>query len=212
MRAGAADTVHLMARPPLRIAVVLIVCVLVGAGVTFAALSASGHGERGRSGSGQAVVTAAERFHPDRTKVADCEPGKVTCLEQAFGNLAYRQGAKPALRELASHIGRGDPIDGDCHRIAHSVGYGELLRVDGKVGKAFAEGDSTCWSGYFHGVLERAFAGVPNSRLSKVATGLCTSADVRATRVPPLPVPARARARADEPHRLQPAVGAADVQ
>jgi hypothetical protein len=55
------------------------------------------------------------------------------------------------------------------------------LHFRGKVGKAFAGGSASCWSGYYHGVLERAFSGVPESRVSAVARTLCVDSEIRRT-------------------------------
>jgi hypothetical protein len=38
-----------------------------------------------------------------------------------------------------------------------------------------------CWSGYYHGILERAFQGVPDSRLATVARRLCTRVEAESS-------------------------------
>jgi hypothetical protein len=51
------------------------------------------------------------------------------------------------------------------------------------VAKTFAEGRASCWSGYYHGVLERAFADVTSfdaGALGTVARRLCDDQSVRA--------------------------------
>jgi hypothetical protein len=66
-----------------------------------------------------------------------------------------------------------------CHRIAHALGAGALAHYDGDVGPAFADGTAVCWSGYYHGILERAFAGVDEDDLAPVSRRLCESSQVR---------------------------------
>jgi hypothetical protein len=66
-----------------------------------------------------------------------------------------------------------------CHRIAHALGAGGLAHYDGDVGPAFADGTAVCWSGYYHGILERAFAGVSEDELPAVSRRLCESDQVR---------------------------------
>ena len=39
----------------------------------------------------------------------------------------------------------------------------------------------TCWSGYYHGVIERAFAGVPRSKVASIARSLCTGKEITKT-------------------------------
>ena len=121
--------------------------------------------------------TAAE-FKPDKTKLADCK-GSFSCLEQAFGNLAYEQGPKPALDEFDRRIAADPEIERNCHRIAHKIGAGALVHYEGGVGKAFADGRASCWSGYYHGILERAYAGVDADRLGPISRKLCSDPDVR---------------------------------
>jgi mono/diheme cytochrome c family protein len=140
---------------------------------SFVADSASGQGD-------SASATTAAAFKPDDTKLADCK-GNFSCLEQAFGNLAYEVGPKPALAEFDRRIAADPEIERNCHRIAHMMGAAALVRYDGRVGRAFAEGSASCWSGYYHGILERAFRDVEPDDLTATARVLCDDADVRRT-------------------------------
>ncbi len=125
------------------------------------------------------AATAAE-FTPDDTKLESCE-GRFSCLEQAFGNLAYEAGPKDALAEFDRQIAADPEIERNCHRIAHMIGAAALVRFEGRVGKAFAEGSASCWSGYYHGILERAYRDVSPDELGPVSRELCSDADVRRT-------------------------------
>jgi cytochrome c553 len=134
------------------------------------------------SASGQGIsasASTAAQFKPDKTKLADCS-GNFTCLEQAFGNLAYDQGPKPALAVFDKRIAADPEIERNCHRIAHMMGAASLLHFDGAVGMAFSAGSAICASGYYHGVLERAFSDVSPEELGAVARALCADPDVRA--------------------------------
>ena len=104
--------------------------------------------------------------------------GDNECFQQAFGNLAYHKGPKKALAVFTKMIDT-DPTVHVCHRIAHAIGAGALAYYHGKVGPAFADGSPVCWSGYYHGILERAFSGVSTEDMPAVARRLCASAVVR---------------------------------
>jgi mono/diheme cytochrome c family protein len=145
----------------------------IAAIASFVADSASGRGDA------SSTSTAAE-FKPDDTKLEDCQ-GNFTCLEQAFGNLAYEKGPKPALAEFDRRIAADPEVERNCHRIAHMIGAAALVRYEGRVGKAFAEGSASCWSGYYHGILERAFRDVEPDDLAATARSLCDDPDVRRT-------------------------------
>ena len=69
----------------------------------------------------------------------------------------------------------------DCHRIVHSIGAATLARNDGNVAKAFVEGSAVCGSGFYHGLIERAFVGVPDEELglSLAANRICEDEEIR---------------------------------
>lgn len=129
---------------------------------------------------GAAGKPILQPFVPDATKLEDCTTDQA-CLQRAFGNLAYKDGPKPALALFAEKMASDPAVESGCHRIAHMIGAGALAGLGNKPGVAIAQGQATCWSGYYHGVLERSFAGVTNARLGAVTRGLCTGAEVRAT-------------------------------
>jgi hypothetical protein len=122
----------------------------------------------------------AGKFVPDGTKLADCSSKDVRCLEQGFGNLAYSQGPKPALALFDRRRAVDKTVSTDCHRIAHMIGSASLAYFKGNVAQTYAHGSPSCASGYYHGILERAFANVFTHRgLIRVARSLCQGAGVR---------------------------------
>ena len=151
------------------------------------ALAALAVGVLADGGSGAAQTNTAQRFdpvagnfEPDDTKLGDCSEEEYACFEQAYGNVAYYAGPKKALATLQE---RADAASNSCHRMAHIIGAASLARYDGQVGRTFAEGTSDCFSGYYHGVLERSLVNVKSYRssaLGAVARSLCTEAEVRA--------------------------------
>ncbi|MBA2461060.1 MAG: hypothetical protein H0V45_04725 [Actinobacteria bacterium] len=104
------------------------------------------------------------------------------CYEQAFGNLSFERGPRTALAEFGDAMRTNRVVESDCHRIAHTIGSAALARYEGKIATAFSQGASTCWSGYYHGILERAFIGA-NSRLEmgSIARSVCEDSTVRAS-------------------------------
>jgi mono/diheme cytochrome c family protein len=133
------------------------------------------------AGAKGAPDSVAATFKPDDTKVSQCGTDNL-CYQQAFGNLAYRAGAHSALAAFAKAIHANPAVGAGCHLISHAIGAGALVRY-GDAGKAFVAGGNlamTCWSGYYHGILQRAFLGVPRTKaaLSSAARRLCSSAAV----------------------------------
>jgi hypothetical protein len=153
---------------------ILVVFALADAALAFAFL-----GEDGAAAPAPALALplhpVAGTFVPDDIQLSDCsdEP----CFQQAFGNLAYREGPKSALALVDDVYGSG--ASQSCHRIVHAIGSASLARNHGSVARTFAEGDSTCGSGYYHGVLERSLVNIGSREpdvLAPVARELCGDA------------------------------------
>ena len=134
-----------------------------------------GGGSAAGSGGAKAIVG---RFHPDDTRLEGCLD--TDCRRQAFGNVAYREGPKAALDLFDEKLSE-QPVEADCHRIAHTIGAASLEYYKGHVAKALANGRSTCWSGYYHGVVERSFVGARRSELPKRSREICKDPDIRRT-------------------------------
>jgi cytochrome c553 len=118
-------------------------------------------------------------FKPDGTTVSGCEKHATPdCFRQAFANVAYNDGPKTALALLAKDDASVPDVHADCHQIAHAIGHGGLAHFKGNAAEALSQGAMTCNSGYYHGVIERAFAGVPRDRVLRIARRLCTGPSV----------------------------------
>lgn len=149
-------------------------------------LAVAGCGGSKQAASGPAALQAgphpvAGNFEPDDRKLSDCG-GDRACLEQAFGNLSYKEGPKTAMRVVEEKMRTDPAVQADCHRIVHMVGSAALARYEGNVPKAFAQGSAACWSGYYHGILERAFLGATSIKeLARRARKVCDDPDIRRT-------------------------------
>jgi cytochrome c553 len=115
-------------------------------------------------------IAAIKPFKPNTQRLEGCLDAD--CRRQAFGNVAFREGPKPALQLFQEKL-REDPVEADCHRIAHTIGAASLQHHDGNVGRALAEGNGICASGYYHGLLEWKLAGVPKDEVASVARNVC---------------------------------------
>ena len=161
-----------------RVAVAGVLVVGALAVVLVGAVAASGDATSATPGAFLPPHPVAGQFRPDDTKLADCS--EQACYEQAFGNIAFRRGPKAAIATFERRIAE---VEDGCHRIAHAIGAASLARYRGNVARTFAEGTSSCWSGYYHGVLERSLLSVGSysrGALASVARGLCADRQVRA--------------------------------
>jgi len=115
-------------------------------------------------------------FKPNDTTVADCEKSnKPFCFRQAFGNIAYRDGPKKALALLATDEAHISGVHADCHQISHWIGHAGLAYYKDDAGQALSHGAMTCNSGYYHGVLQLALAGLPRNTVVRKARKICSA-------------------------------------
>jgi len=132
------------------------------------------------SGAPSSSSAAPTGFTPNATKLSSCKTGDAACYLQAFGNVSYRDGPRKALTLLQQKMATEPAVEATCHPIAHTIGAGALLKFKGDVGKAFGEGDPTCGSGYYHGLLQWKLAGVDPTHVAGVARTVCSTPDIRA--------------------------------
>jgi hypothetical protein len=128
----------------------------------------------------QGPAPVAASFHPNGKKVSQCKTDPY-CYQQAFGNVSFDEGPYKALQLFVKEIASNQTVHAGCHLIAHAIGAGALVRFHGNAGEAFVAGGNlamTCWSGYYHGILQRAFLGVPRSKMAATAQRLCTGSAV----------------------------------
>src|SRR2546423_1061130 len=118
-------------------------------------------------------LAALTAFRPNRVKLANCR-GDYACYKQAFGNIAYYRNPEAPLATLASSMKTNRLINSGCHQIAHEIGHAGYARYHDNAAQALANGSMTCWSGYYHGVIERAFGGLPRPKVASIARSLCT--------------------------------------
>lgn len=126
------------------------------------------------------TMPSPQGFKPSKLLLANCKTADSACYLQAFGNVSYHEGPAKALAELRRKMATDPAIETTCHPIAHTIGAGALLRFHGNVGKAFGEGDPTCGSGYYHGLLQWKLAGVTPDKVASVARNVCSEPSIRA--------------------------------
>lgn len=166
--------------------VLVTVCVLLALGVGAGALLLTRDDAGGEPAAEQAGAMDAHpvagTFEPDERELAECEASDFRCIEQAFGNLAYAEGPERAIADFDAAMSADPAVESNCHRIAHTIGSAALARFEGDVGEAFAAGSATCWSGYYHGILERAFADLESlDDAGPVARELCKGERIEET-------------------------------
>ncbi len=81
--------------------------------------------------------------------------GDFQCYKKYYETLTKTLGAPLALAEIKSTYATSSFIKSQCHQLTHVIGNTAYEQKD-SISETFSEGDSFCWSGYYHGVVERA--------------------------------------------------------
>lgn len=109
---------------------------------------------------------------------ADCARAPIettTCYEQYLSTVVDHRGPAAALAELHVLAAKSQLVVGDCHQLTHSIGR-ESFRVLKSPVKALVYSSSLCNSGYQHGVIEAAIAGMDAAALRVEIPKLCDPA------------------------------------
>ncbi|MEK6968417.1 MAG: hypothetical protein AABX51_07355 [Nanoarchaeota archaeon] len=79
------------------------------------------------------------------------------CKEQYFAQLTKTRGTDAAFSDLKERYKNDSFVRAYCHQYSHAIGRAAAENSI-SVADAFAIGDSFCWSGYYHGVMETYLA------------------------------------------------------
>jgi hypothetical protein len=92
------------------------------------------------------------------------------CYQRRYRDLVAVRGPKPAIRDLTDRAGRIGYVGAACHQLMHGIGR-DAGRRSGI--SAFEQGDDSCSSGFFHGVVESVMTRMGADALSRSAASVC---------------------------------------
>lgn len=94
------------------------------------------------------------------------------CYDEYYSALVKEKGVKSAFADLRERYNTDSYVVSQCHPLTHVIGRiaaGEYQNV----ADAYVLGDSFCWSGYYHGVLEGVIGRIGYSNLSNQINDIC---------------------------------------
>lgn len=96
------------------------------------------------------------------------------CYENYYTALVKASGPTTAFDDLRIRYSQNSYIQSQCHPITHVIGRA-TAELETDVGAAFSKGDSYCWSGYYHGVMEGVIGKIDIIDLASSMDGICTT-------------------------------------
>jgi hypothetical protein len=121
--------------------------------VIFVAAAGGGYflvRSRGHEANAQTASQAAS------TKPITCTGDKAqsfNCWQQHYQAITANQSVAAAFTDLKAAYGADPYIKSNCHQFTHVIGRQAAKKYQ-DVAEAYKYGDSFCWSGYYHGVME----------------------------------------------------------
>lgn len=121
------------------------------------AATAGGNGET----VAQERFVRGRDFEPSNLLLADCKIEDFECRSQAYGNMAYYDGAVAAIDTLEREIAEMGDTSESCHLFTHTIGAATLERMgDGALAIVEAassknRGPELCTGGFFHGISDK---------------------------------------------------------
>ena len=100
------------------------------------------------------------------TQTFSCEKRHVEVITKTLGPTV-------AMNDLKKQYAHTPEVVSDCHQLSHAIGNTAADLYGGNITKAFLSGDSFCWSGYYHGVVERAVENIGEAQFVASANTLC---------------------------------------
>ncbi len=97
-----------------------------------------------------------------------------SCLKDRYHELVMQRSTKEAFDELKTTYNTNTFVQSSCHQLTHIIGRAAAERY-GDVPTAFGQGDSFCWSGHYHGVMEFVAAKIGLENLTKELPNICKS-------------------------------------
>jgi hypothetical protein len=94
------------------------------------------------------------------------------CYQERYQGLVLGSGVKAAFAALKDEYGQNEFVKKQCHQMTHVIGRAAFDRL-GDLSSTYGQGDSFCWSGYYHGAMEATVAEIGPERVLEEANTIC---------------------------------------
>lgn len=88
-------------------------------------------------------------------KDINCTSGEArdACYDRFYREIVLTEGVDLAFADIKKRYEKDSFVKTQCHQIVHTAGRTAVLLYP-DISDAYSHGDSFCWSGYYHGVVE----------------------------------------------------------
>ena len=100
------------------------------------------------------------------------ESANFECYERHYVRLVKEEGIEATFDDLKARYPQNSYLIAQCHPVTHVIGREAALKFT-TPGEAYVQGDSFCWSGYYHGVLETFVGKIGRKNLPKEIDRIC---------------------------------------
>jgi hypothetical protein len=98
-----------------------------------------------------------------------------------YKSIVDTYGVSVAFSDLKKRYAEDPFVVTMCHPLTHVIGREAMGKLYPTVAAAYAHGDSFCWSGYYHGVLETAIKTIGKDELNSQMNAICADIPGKST-------------------------------
>ncbi len=102
-----------------------------------------------------------------------------SCMRLYMTRLTETFGSPTAFSSLKKQYAQRPEVVSECHQLTHAIGNAVAKLHQGNIAEAFTSGDSFCWSGFYHGVVEEAIFLMGKEKFLSEANNLCSQIEGR---------------------------------
>ena len=133
------------------------------------------------------IVASAIVIAPSSNKSQDVKEARIcegteaddfSCWSERYASLARNGDSKAVFADLKDVYSKNTYVQSQCHQITHVIGR-VFAETAESVGKAYQQGDSFCWSGYYHGVIEQVAKKMGKEEFIAQLNTLCSDVEAQ---------------------------------
>lgn len=126
------------------------------------------------SGTVLTSAGAPKSLNDCRATTAADAGGQFRCYATYYASKMYFEGKEAAVIDMKAAYEADPYVKAECHQLTHVLGRTGYEKY-GSLDKAYADGDSFCWSGYYHGAIEQAIKQIGGQKIAAQAPQVCDS-------------------------------------